>query len=140
VAQYVHSGSKPAKMAAAGECAVGISFGYAGLSQKKKGAPVEVIFPAEGSGWDLEANALIKKPQVSPEAKTFLDWAVSDSAMELYRQNYPIVATGVKEGYEGFEGDPIKQLIDNDFAWTAGRRDGILKKWAEKFDAKSAPK
>ena len=140
VAQYVHSGSKPAKMAAAGECAVGISFGYAGLSQKKKGAPVEVIFPAEGSGWDLEANALLKKPQIRPAAKTFLDWAVSDSAMELYRQNYPIVATGVKEGYEGFEGDPIRQLIPNDFAWAAGQRDKILKKWAEKFDGKSAPK
>ncbi len=140
VAQYVHSGSKPAKMAAAGECAVGISFGYAGLSQKKKGAPVEIIFPAEGSGWDLEANALMKKPQISPAAKTFLDWAVSDSAMELYRRNYPIVATGVKEGYEGIEGDPIKQLIANDFAWAAGQRDSILKKWAEKFDGKSAPK
>jgi len=140
VAQYVHSGSKPAKMAAAGECAVGISFGYAGLSQKKKGAPVEVVFPAEGSGWDLEANALMKKPQISPAAKTFLDWAVSDSAMELYRQNYPIVATGVKGGYEGIEGDPVKQLIDNDFAWAAGQRDKILKKWSEKFDAKSAPK
>ncbi|MDR2935277.1 MAG: putative 2-aminoethylphosphonate ABC transporter substrate-binding protein, partial [Candidatus Adiutrix sp.] len=140
VAQYVHSGSKPAKMAAAGECAVGVSFGYAGLSQKKKGAPVEVVFPAEGSGWDLEANALMKKPQISPAAKTFLDWAVSDSAMELYRKNYPIVATGLKEGYEGLEGDPIKQLIDNDFAWAAGQRESILKKWAEKFDAKSAPK
>ena len=140
VAQYVHSGSKPAKMAAAGECAVGISFGYAGLSQKKKGAPVEVVFPAEGSGWDLEANALMKKPQISPEAKTFLDWAISDSAMELYRRNYPIVATGVTEGYEGIEGDPIKQLIANDFAWAAGQRDRILKKWAEKFDGKSAPK
>jgi iron(III) transport system substrate-binding protein len=140
VAQYVHSGSKPAKMAAAGECAVGISFGYAGLSQKKKGAPVEVIFPSEGSGWDLEANALMKKPQISSAAKTFLDWAISDSAMELYRQNYPIVATGVKEGYEGFEGDPLGQLITNDFAWAAGQRDKILKKWAEKFDAKSAQK
>src|SRR5699024_2698700 len=45
VAQLVHSGSKPAIMAATGECAVGVSFGYAGLSQKEKGAPVEVVFP-----------------------------------------------------------------------------------------------
>jgi iron(III) transport system substrate-binding protein len=137
VAQYVHSGSKPAKMAAAGECAVGISFGYAGLSQKKKDFPVEVIFPTEGSGWDLEANALMNKPQIKPEAKTFLDWAISDSAMELYRQNYPIVTIGVSGGYEGYEGDPIKQLIDNDFAWAAENRDAILKRWAEKFGAKS---
>jgi len=135
ISQYVHSGSRPAKMAAAGECVVGISFGYAGLSEKKKGAPVEVVFPAEGSGWDLEANALMKKTTINPAARTFLDWAISDSAMELYRQNFPIVTTGVKGGYEGIEGDPVKQLIDNDFAWAAGNRDSILKKWAEKFDA-----
>jgi iron(III) transport system substrate-binding protein len=127
-------------MAAAGECVVGISFGYAGLSEKKKGAPVEVIFPAEGSGWDLEANALMKKPEIKPAARTFLDWAVSDSAMELYRKNYPIITIGVSGGYEGYKGDPVKQLIDNDFAWAAGNRDQILKKWSAKFDAKSASK
>jgi iron(III) transport system substrate-binding protein len=140
VAQYVHSGSKPAKMAAAGECAVGVSFGYAGLSQKKKGAPVEVVFPAEGSGWDLEANALMKKKVIIPAAKTFLDWAISDSAMDLYKKNYPIIATGGGGTYDGYEGDPLKQLIDNDFVWAAGHRDDILKEWAARFDAKSAPK
>jgi iron(III) transport system substrate-binding protein len=141
VAQYVHSGSKPAKMAAAGECAVGISFGYAGLSQKKKGAPVEVIFPAEGSGWDLEANALMKKSKpADPAVHTFLDWAISDPAMELYKNNYPIITTGGNGVYEGYEGDPIKQLINNDFVWVAKNRETILKQWARKFDAKSAPK
>ena len=142
VAQYVHSGSKPAKMAAAGECAVGVSFGYAGLSQKKKGAPVEVVFPAEGSGWDLEANALVNKKSVPPAARVFLDWAISDRAMDLYRRNYPIITIDVQGRYEGYEGggDPIKQLIDNDFPWVAKNREEILRRWAERFDAKSAPK
>lgn len=140
ISQYVHSGSKPAKMAAAGETAVGISFGYAGISQKAKGAPVEVIFPVEGSGWDLEANALMKKDEIKPAAKTFLDWAISDDAMKLYKANYPIVATGEGGRYEGFDFNPVDQLIDNDFSWAAENRDSILKKWMEKYDSKSAPK
>lgn len=138
VAQYVHSGSKPAKMAAAGECAVGISFGYAGISQKQKGAPVEVVFPSEGSGWDLEANALMKKDSINPAAQTFLDWAISDSAMELYKENYPIITIAGVGTYDGYESDPIEQLIDNDFAWTAQNRESILEKWIEKYDSKSA--
>ncbi|MDR3149079.1 MAG: putative 2-aminoethylphosphonate ABC transporter substrate-binding protein [Oscillospiraceae bacterium] len=138
VDQYVHSGSKPAKMAAAGETVIGVSFGYAGISQKLKGAPVEVIFPKEGSGWDMEANALMKKDAVNPSAKTFLDWAITDEAMELYKVNYPIIATGGDGTYEGYEIDPIAQLIDNDFVWTAQNRDSILNKWMEKFDSKSA--
>lgn len=138
--QYVHSGSKPAKMAAAGECAVGISFGYAGISQEKKGAPVQVIFPKEGSGWDLEANCLMNKEKINPAAYTFLDWAISDSAMELYKQNYPIITIkGVGE-YDGYQGNPIDQLIDNDFSWVAANRESILNTWMSKFDGKSAAK
>ncbi len=137
IAQYVHSGSKPAKMAASGECAVGISFGYAGLSQKADGAPVEVVFPEEGSGWDLEANALMEKDEINPAAYTFLDWAISDEAMELYKVNYPIITIETTGGYEGYEGDPLDQLIDNDFSWAAENREDILNKWMEKYDSKS---
>lgn len=137
IAQYVHSGSKPAKMAAAGECAVGISFGYAGLSQKADGAPVEVVFPEEGSGWDLEANALMEKDEINPAAYTFLDWAISDEAMELYKVNYPIITIETTGGYEGYEGDPLDQLIDNDFSWAASNREDILTTWMEKYDSKS---
>lgn len=137
IAQYVHSGSKPAKMAASGECAVGISFGYAGLSQKADGAPVEVVFPEEGSGWDLEANALMEKDEINPAAYTFLDWAISDDAMELYKVNYPIITIETTGGYEGYEGDPLDQLIDNDFSWAAENREDILNKWMEKYDSKS---
>jgi iron(III) transport system substrate-binding protein len=140
VDQYVHSGSKPAKMAAAGETVIGVSFGYAGISQKAKGAPVIVVFPIEGSGWDMEANALIKKKNINPAAKTFLDWAISDEAMDSYKKNYPIITTGKGGSYDGFSSDPIKQLIENDFAWTAGNRDAILSKWMGLFDGKSEKK
>ena len=140
VAQYVHSGSKPAKMAAAGECAVGISFGYAGISQKEKGAPVDVVFPKEGSGWDLEANALINKEKINPAAYTFLDWAISDEAMDLYRVNYPIVTVENTGEYKGYEKNPLDQLIDNDFSWAAKNREAILKTWMEKYDGKSEAK
>ncbi|MDR2163862.1 MAG: putative 2-aminoethylphosphonate ABC transporter substrate-binding protein [Clostridiales Family XIII bacterium] len=138
VDQYVHSGSKPAKMAAAGECALGVSFGYAGISQKSDGAPVEVIFPSEGSGWDLEANALMKKSEINPISHIFLDWAISDEAMALYKENYPIIATGGDGTYEGYDSDPVKQLIDNDFVWTAQNREAILEKWIKNYDGKSA--
>lgn len=137
IAQYVHSGSKPAKMAASGECAVGISFGYAGISQRDKGAPVEVIFPEEGSGWDLEANALMKKEEINPAAYTFLDWTISDEAMDLYRVNYPIVTVENTGTYEGYDSNPLDQLIDNDFSWAAENRENILNEWMEKYDSKS---
>jgi iron(III) transport system substrate-binding protein len=126
-------------MAGAGETPIGISFGYAGIKQIKDGAPVEVIFPEEGSGWDLEANALMKKPEIKEASKTFLNWAISDEAMALYKENYPIIATGEGGKYEGFDANPVDQLIENDFVWISSNRDSILTKWLEKYDSKSAP-
>lgn len=139
--QYTHSGSKPCKMAGAGEYAIGISFDYRALQQKVDGEPIEAVFPTEGSGWDLEANALVKKATINPAAKTFLDWAISDSAMKQYAQSFSI--TGAKTDVPiptGFPGDPQAQLIKNDFIWAAANRDAILAEWLKRYDAKSEPK
>ena len=112
------------------------------MSQKKKGAPVEVIFPQEGSGWDVEANALIKKKNVKPEAKVFLDWAISDAAIDALKGDYAI--TSVKRGNaipEGYAKDPLSQLVEkNDLAWAAKNRERILKEWMARYDGKTEQK
>lgn len=141
MAFYTHSGSKPCKMAGTGEFPIGISFGYRGIIQKKKGEPIQTVFPKEGSGWDLEANALMKKKTIKPEAKVFLDWAISAPAMKEYGKNFAIVASPTGEPVpEGFPKEPLKQLIKNDFNWAAKNRDAILAEWTRRYDSKSEPK
>jgi len=133
ISQYTHSGSAPATMAATGETVIGISFGYAGILQVQRGAPVEIIWPTLGSGWDMEANALIAKDSIHPAAKTFLDWAISDEAMSLYNESFPIIATGGGDNIAGYAGNPVDQLIENDFVWIAENRAEILDHWAERY-------
>lgn len=141
ISAYTHSGSKPCKLAGTGESVVGISFGYRGLQQKKKGEPIETIFPKEGSGWDLEANALVKKAAIKPEAKVFLDWALSMDAMKEYAQSFAITGYPTDTPIpEGFPADPGKQMIKNDFHWAAQNRDRILAEWSKRYDGKSEPK
>lgn len=141
MARYTHSGSKPCKLAGAGELPIGISFAYRGFMQKQKGEPVQTVFPKEGSGWDVEANCLIKKADIKPEARAFLDWAISEEVMKAYARVYPVTAypTGVPVP-EGFPKDPGAQLIENDFQWAAKNRARILKEWAGRYDGKSDPK
>jgi len=121
--RYVHSGSQPARMAASGETVIGISFGYAGTRELLRGAPIAVILPEAGSGWDMEANALIHRDDIHPAARTFLNWAISENAMRLYAEHYEIIATG----------GGTAQLIENDFAWIAQNRDTILDTWTTRF-------
>ena len=142
IAVYTHSGSKPAKMAGKGEYPIGISFAYRGFKQRSKGEPVEIAFPKEKSGWEVEANGLIKKPKIKKEAKIFLDWAISDDAYKMYSKIYPIIGSKVVPIVvpDGYPKDPATQLIDNDFDWAARNRAAILKEWTKRYDGKSLPK
>jgi iron(III) transport system substrate-binding protein len=138
IARYTHSGSAPAKLAGTGEYPVGISFGYRGIRQKAQGEPVETMFPAEGSGWDIECNALVRKPVIKESARRLLDWAIGDEAMKLYAKVYPVtsVPTGLPVP-EGYPADPLAQFIENDFHWAASNRDRILEAWHRRYDSKS---
>jgi iron(III) transport system substrate-binding protein len=143
IAVYLHSGSAPAKNTATGEYGIGISFGYRCI---KSAGDLEdmgvVVFPKEGSGWDVEANALIKKSEGAKEiAKTFLDWAIGDDQMEKYASGYPIIATGMKDYTSaGYTSDPMAQLIKNvDLKWCAENRERTLAEWTSRYDGKSAP-
>ncbi|MCL1894744.1 MAG: extracellular solute-binding protein, partial [Holophagaceae bacterium] len=142
VAMYVHSGSAPAKKTGAGEFAVGISYGYAAVSQKKKGYPIEVVFPSEGSGWDVEANALIKKEAIKNEARLFLDWAISRHVMDNLKEDYAVTSIKTNGAIpQWYAKDPFSQLIPgNDLKWAAENRDRILQKWVSKYDGKSEAK
>lgn len=141
IARYTHSGSKPCRMAGAGEVPIGISFAYRGFMQKQKGEPVETVFPKEGSGWDVEANALIKKAAIKPAAKIFLDWAISEPVMKEYGKIYPVTAYPSGNPIpEGYPKEPEKQLAKNDFDWAAKNRERILAEWTKRYDSKSEAK
>ena len=60
MAVYTHSGSAPCVQAAKGERVAGISLDMRGAREKTAGAPIEVIAPVEGVGWDMEAFAIVK--------------------------------------------------------------------------------
>ncbi|HEV3007800.1 MAG TPA: putative 2-aminoethylphosphonate ABC transporter substrate-binding protein, partial [Burkholderiales bacterium] len=92
IAMYTHSGSKPCNQASTGEFVMGISFEYRGNTNKAKGAPIDLVFPKEGLGWDLEAFAIHKGTKKLEAAKKLADWASSKNAMILYGKNFAITA------------------------------------------------
>jgi iron(III) transport system substrate-binding protein len=138
IAQYTHSGSKPCRQAGAGEFVVGISFDFRGNDVKAKGAPVELVFPKEGLGWDLEAAAIVKGTKKMDAAKKLIDWVATKEANEAYSKNFAIVAhPEVKPVLAHIPADLESRLIKNDFGYAAKNRDKILAEWNKRYAAKS---
>ncbi len=141
IAQYTHSGSKPCTLAGTGEYLMGISFEYRANSNKAKGAPIDLVFPKEGLGWDLEAFAIHKGTKKLDAAKKLADWASSKNAAILYGKNFAITAIpGVAEPLPNIPKDYEARLVNVDFVWAANNRERILAEWTKRYDSKSEPK
>jgi iron(III) transport system substrate-binding protein len=141
VAVYMHSGSAPCVQAARGERVVGISFDMRGAREKSAGAPIDVIVPAEGTGWDMEATAIVKGAKNSALAQKVADWAASEDANRLYAKYYAIVAhPAVNMQPANYPAEAEKRMARIDFEKMANERDRIIAEWVRRYEAKAAAK
>ncbi len=138
IKEYQHSGSKPCRHAGAGESVIGISFEFRAARTKRDGAPIDIIVPSEGIGWDMEATAIVAGTANLEAAQTLVDWSVSDKAMEMYSEGYALVAVpSMSRPLEHLPVDFSSRLIANDFEWAANNRAAILDEWTKRYDGKS---
>lgn len=135
---YTDSGRKPCNLAAEGKIPIGIAFGSAAIDRRKQGDPVVAVFPKEGSGWEVETIALVRKHETKQVARTFIDWALSDSAMEAYAYFYPVTSVPTDVPLpEGYVAEPTKQLIKNRFLWASANYDRIIAEWLKRYENKT---
>ena len=141
IAVYLHSGSRPCVNAAKGEYVLGLSLEYRGVQEKNKGAPIDVIIPSEGAGWELEAAGIMKGTDNLEAAQRLMDFAVSRAANEMYNEWYAVVGyPGVSRTIPNYPENIEDLMIDNDFAWAGSNRERILAEWQTRYGSKDAPK
>ncbi len=120
IAVYTHSGSAPCVQAARGERMIGIGFDMRGASEKTKGAPIDLIVPKEGIGWEMEATGIVKGAKNLAGAKKVADWAATQKANELYGKYYAIVAhPAVKAAPPNYPTEGEAAMVKNDLDWMA---------------------
>ncbi|SDB71107.1 putative 2-aminoethylphosphonate ABC transporter substrate-binding protein [Belnapia rosea] len=138
---YTHSGSAPCNNAARGEYGLGISLDMRAVTLKNQGAPVEIIVPTDGVGFDLEGTAILRGSRNMEAARKLADFAVTRAANELYGRFYAVLALpGVQAAVRGYPAEFEQRLVSQDFREVALKRDEILRDWAARFDGKSAPR
>lgn len=132
LSQVTKSGGAPGRMAASGETPIGIALAYEVDVARKQGAPIDVIFPSDGVAWTFEANGLVKGAKNPANAKRFLDWAVSKSAMGAYAEWRGTAITRTDVAVSGPKVTEMN-LINIDFVKSAEDKDRLVKKWLEKY-------
>ena len=138
MAQYTSSGSKPCKSARTGEYTVGISLAFTAMTSIEEGYPLAMVFPEGGAGYELEASGVLESSTKKAEAKRFLDWSMSDDAIELFAKHKALVTVPNAAKSEvavaaGLPADISTVLAPVNFAESAGRQSLIKAEWREKF-------
>lgn len=114
-----------------GEQAIGITLEDAALRYKLGNAPVDIVYPSEGTAIAPDGMGLVKGAPNAENGKKFIDFIVSKDAQEVV----------VKAGRRSIRGDvtanaalvPLDKVpaAKYDFKWAAENRSRIMERWNE---------
>lgn len=76
---YLDSGTAVARNVARGNAGIGISFAPYCRTEQRQGAPVKVVHPEEGTGYEIGAIGLLSGSERKPQTREFIDFAVSEA-------------------------------------------------------------
>jgi iron(III) transport system substrate-binding protein len=139
IAQYIKSGSKPCRAAAAGEYAIGASFAFSAVKLIMEGYPITLVVPSEGAGYEMEVTGLMKTSDNKGDVKQFMDWLLTPDAAQLYGERSEIsVVPGAKPTEAvlkaGLPEDVSTVLYKMDFNWSAENKERILAEWTKRIE------
>jgi len=141
VNQYTKSGSAPIKAAAQGETTIGIVFLHDAVTMAVRGAPIKVVAPCEGTGYEIGSMSIIKGARNLESAKKFYDWALSAPAQALGAKADAFQVPSNKSAVTPPQAPKLAEikLIDYDFAkyGSSDERKRLLEKWGK--EVKSLP-
>ena len=141
--QYTKSGAAPAKALSLGETAVGINFQHDLVPYVLQGAPMRIVSPCEGTGYETGSMSIIKGARNVKEAQTWYDWALTKQAQEVGPQakvSFQVPAN--KEARTAPEAPDFSRIkfirYDFDKYGSSEMRKRLLSRWTN--EVKSLPK
>lgn len=132
---YVPSSTLAYTFVSRGEFAVGVTGEGNVFTEKAKGAPVEAVYPSDGTGLRFDASGIILNGPNTANARLWMDFLTTKEAMSIisaaphYRR---MVRTDVAAP-PGLRPSSEIKFIPYDNAGAAARRDEYLKKFGEIF-------
>ncbi len=130
VVRYAKYLSTPVRMAGMGEADIAIGVQSEVLKYIHDNYPLSIIYPKDGTAYQLVGIGVIKSSNQQPEANNFINWLLSDEVQRaLQNKQYYFVPTNYSSlTYKEFAGKnitffPKNTVLDNDV------KKSILDRW-----------
>jgi iron(III) transport system substrate-binding protein len=133
VLQFTKSGAAPAIFVGNGEAAVSVVFSHDIVTQIEAGLPLQLTFPAEGTGYEIGGTAIVKGAQHPDLAKLWVDWALTPAAQELGRKYNAFQAPTVI-GAEASRPELLEvNLINYDFDYCGNNKTAFVDRFTNEI-------
>lgn len=80
---YTRSGAAPMQAVARGETALAASFNMETASMANAGFPIEMVYPTEGTSYEVACMSIIRGARNMAQARRFYDWYLTPAAMDI---------------------------------------------------------
>ena len=122
-----------------GDAALCITFAHDALRQAHEGLPIKIVFPSDGTSYEIGAMALIRNadPREAQNARTFLDWVLSPRGQECYidakGERLPVNPSA--KTAEGLTELDRVSTIRYDTQWCAENREHLIERFVQEIRA-----
>ncbi len=133
VQTYTQSGTAPSGALGVGETVVAIQFSPGFLRLIDEGFPVEIVFPAEGVGYEVAAMSILQGARNLENARALADWmtsAAGQHALSEQQTYFMPVRPDVSAG-EGVPSLDEIELVSFDPQEAASERQRLIDRWVE---------
>ena len=133
---YTRSGNAPSELSAKGEFMLGIAYSVGALDRAKKGYPIYVTVPREGTGYGPAPSFILKGTKKAETTKRIIDLLGSPEGCKLmaelggYETKDPVATPNIaKELFGG----RIKYIPNLDIEWAYENKKRLIKEWKERI-------
>lgn len=133
VQTYTQSGTAPAAALGIGETPIGIQFSPGILQLIDEGFPIQIVFPAEGVGYEVPAISILEGANNLDEARQLVDWIISEEGQQSLVDNKTYFLP-IRPGIDAGEGVPSLDtitLLDFDGEYASDNRERLVDRWVE---------
>ncbi len=130
---YTRSGAAPMQAVSRGETALAVSFNMEVASMQQAGFPIDLVYPSEGTSYEVACMSIMRGARNLPQARRFYDWYLTPAAMDIGPKANQWHVPAHKDATPDPRIPDLSQvkLIDYDFAafGESNRRRQILQRW-----------